>query len=234
MPRTSIDYGSAAGGLKWHEALPRGTRCKPNEVGDSMIQDAKRTDAGIIDATVVSLRRRVRTVTRSSYAARLATWFIAWSFGVVGFEDAGRLKGEDSPAAYSAEERGHWSLRPRLRHATPTLLSKEHARRARVRADLFVLARLEKIELPPAPPLGFATFARRIFVDLIGRVPMPGELDEASETEEPDTTERLVDRLLASPRFGESWGVHWLDVVRYAESEGFEYDRHRAGAWRYR
>ena len=101
MPRTSINYGSAGGGRRWQEALPCGTRCKTHEVGDSMIRDAKRCDAGIVDATVVSLRRRFFTVPRLFDATRLAMWFLAWRFGVVGFDDAGHLKGEDRPGAYS-------------------------------------------------------------------------------------------------------------------------------------
>src|SRR6185295_7872820 len=78
------------------------------------------------------------------------------------------------------------------------------------------------------------TLIRRLSFDRIGLPPTPEEVEAFVRDHRPDAYDRLVERLLASPRYGERWGHHWLDVVRYAETEGFEYDRHRVGAWRYR
>ena len=88
--------------------------------------------------------------------------------------------------------------------------------------------------LKPAPPADRLTLIRRVTFDLTGLPPTPGEVDAFLADHRPNAYERLVDRLLASPAYGERWARHWLDVVRYAESHGFEYDRLRDHAWRYR
>jgi hypothetical protein len=100
--------------------------------------------------------------------------------------------------------------------------------------DAFVLARLEKAGLHPAPEADRRTLIRRVTFDLTGLPPTPEEVAAFVADTSPDAYERLVDRLLASLHYGERWAQHWLDVVRYAETEGFEYDRHRPGAWRFR
>jgi hypothetical protein len=100
--------------------------------------------------------------------------------------------------------------------------------------DAFILARLRLAELGPAPQADRRTLARRLYFNLIGLPPPPDAIEAFAADLAPDAYERLVDRLLANPHYGEAWGQHWLDVVRYAESEGFEYDRHRHGAWRFR
>jgi hypothetical protein len=93
---------------------------------------------------------------------------------------------------------------------------------------------LEDAKLRPAPPAERRTLIRRVYFNLIGLPPPPEEIAAFESDQAPDAYERLIDRLLASPHYGEQWGQHWLDVARYSESEGFEYDRHRAGAWRFR
>ena len=98
--------------------------------------------------------------------------------------------------------------------------------------DAFILARLKQAELRPSPPAEPRTLVRRLNFNLLGLPPTPEEIQAFVSDGAPDAYERLVDRLLASPHYGERWAQHWLDVVRYAESEGFEYDRHRPGAWR--
>lgn len=100
--------------------------------------------------------------------------------------------------------------------------------------DAFVLAKLRAKDLRPAKPADAATLVRRVYFDLIGLPPSPGEVDAFVSDPAPDAYERLVERLLASPHYGERWGQHWLDVVRFAETEGFEYDQLRANAWRFR
>ncbi len=100
--------------------------------------------------------------------------------------------------------------------------------------DPFVLNKLEATGLQPAPGASRAELIRRMAFDILGLPPTPDEIDRFVADNSPDAIERLVDRLLASPRYGERWGQHWLDVARFAETEGFEYDRTVLGAWRFR
>lgn len=100
--------------------------------------------------------------------------------------------------------------------------------------DAFVLARLEKQGLTPAPPASKIALARRVFADVVGVLPSPAEADLFLRDSSPDAYEKLVNRLLADPRYGERWGRYWLDLVRYADTQGFEGDGVRPRAWRYR
>ena len=99
--------------------------------------------------------------------------------------------------------------------------------------DAFILARLEKEGLAPSPPASRATLIRRLYLDLIGLPPTPADVDAFVGDERPDAYERLVDRLLASPHYGERWGRHWLDLARYADSNGYTRDFGRQ-IWKYR
>jgi hypothetical protein len=100
--------------------------------------------------------------------------------------------------------------------------------------DAFVLARLERAGLRPNPPADRATLLRRVTFDLTGLAPTPQELAAFLADETPNAYEKVVDRQLASPRFGERWAQHWLDVVRYADTDGFKLDHVRPEAYRYR
>ena len=100
--------------------------------------------------------------------------------------------------------------------------------------DVFVLAHLEKAQIRPASAAVRAAFMRRLFLDLLGLPPSPGEIDAFLADGAPDAADRLVDRLLASPHFGERWGRHWLDLARYADSDGYTLDSPRPWAWRWR
>jgi mono/diheme cytochrome c family protein len=100
--------------------------------------------------------------------------------------------------------------------------------------DSFILAKLESKGLKPAPPAPKYTLLRRVYADLIGEPPTPEEADAFLKDTDPKAYEKLVDRLLADPRYGERWARHWLDLVRYAETHGFENDGARPHAWRYR
>lgn len=135
-----------------------------------------------------------------------------------------------------AEESGprHWSLRPIQRPAVPLVTTVETLAGQTSPIDAFVRVKLLEQGLQPAPPADRATLIRRLTLDLTGLLPTPAEIDAFLADDTADAYERLVDRLLESPAYGEQWGRHWLDVIRYAETEGFEYDRHRAGAWRFR
>jgi hypothetical protein len=94
--------------------------------------------------------------------------------------------------------------------------------------------RMEQAGLKPAPPAEKYTLLRRLHFDLIGLPPTPDEVDRFGQDTSPDAYERVVDRLLASPQFGERWGRHWLDVARYAESSGKDVNIAFPHAWRYR
>jgi hypothetical protein len=100
--------------------------------------------------------------------------------------------------------------------------------------DAFVEAKLAEQGLAPTPEADRLTLIRRLTWDLIGLPPTPAEIDAFVADERPDAYERLSDRLLASPRHGEHWARHWLDLVRYAESDGYKQDAYRPEAWRYR
>jgi hypothetical protein len=128
----------------------------------------------------------------------------------------------------------HWSLRPCSHPSPPVFGDPAHRDWVRTPVDAFILDRLTRTGLCPAPEADRVTLIRRLFFDLIGIPPTPEEIAAFANDPAPDAYEQLVERLLASPRYGERWGRHWLDVVRYAETEGFEYDRHRPGAWRFR
>jgi hypothetical protein len=100
--------------------------------------------------------------------------------------------------------------------------------------DAFILARLEQESVTPSPDADKPTLVRRLFIDLIGLPPTPAEVAEFVNDDSPNAYERLVDRLLASPHYGERYGRNWLDLARYADTDGYEKDLARPHAWRYR
>jgi len=125
----------------------------------------------------------------------------------------------------------HWAFEPPQRHATPTV---KDAARVRSPIDNFILARLEREGLEPSPEADRRTLLRRLSLDLLGLPPTPGQVQAFLADTRPDSYERLVDSLLASPHFGERWGRHWLDLARYADSGGYLNDTLRPYAYRYR
>jgi mono/diheme cytochrome c family protein len=125
----------------------------------------------------------------------------------------------------------HWAFQP-LRRAAPPLVKHEAWLRNDI--DRFVLARLEQEKLAPSGEADRYTQIRRLSLDLLGLPPTPSEVDDFVNDTRPHAYERLVERLLASPHYGERWGRHWLDLARYADSDGYEADRPRPYQWRYR
>ncbi|WP_165251361.1 PSD1 and planctomycete cytochrome C domain-containing protein [Paludisphaera soli] len=124
----------------------------------------------------------------------------------------------------------HWSFQaPKV----PPIPDAKHADRARNPIDRFILARLDQEGLEPAPEADRRTLIRRLSLDLIGLPPTIEEVDAFLADDRPDAYERLVDRLLASPHYGEQWARHWLDRARYADTNGYEKDRERS-IWPYR
>ena len=132
-------------------------------------------------------------------------------------------------------DRELWSLKP-LREVQPDGLDAPAAWASWPRnpIDRFVLRKLLENGLTPAAEASRRTLIRRVAFDLTGLPPTPEEIDRFLVDGTPDAYERLVDRLLASPQYGERWGRHWLDLVRYAESDGHRADAYRPDAWRYR
>ena len=130
-----------------------------------------------------------------------------------------------------AAGREHWSYR-RLGPVSPP--DVKNAAWLQNDIDRFILAKQEAAGLAPAPAAAPQTLARRLFFDLIGLPPTPQELAEFFADTSPEAYEKLVDRLLASQRFGERWARHWLDTVRFGESSGYEFDADRGGAFYYR
>jgi hypothetical protein len=128
-------------------------------------------------------------------------------------------------------ERSHWAFTPPVRQPLPTV---KEAAWPRTPIDAFILAKLEAEHVSPAPPATRAMLLRRLSFDLTGLPPRLEELGTFEAATAPDAFEREVDRLLASPAFGERWGQYWLDLARFAETDGFEHDKVRPEAWRYR
>ncbi len=126
-----------------------------------------------------------------------------------------------------------WSLKPLTRPTLPTL-TPEDAKRVRNPVDQFILAKLRDNGLSPSPEADRRTLIRRLSFDLTGLPPTPDEIDAFINDPAPDAYERLVARLLASPTYGERWTRHWLDVVHYGDTHGYDKDQPRPNAWPYR
>jgi hypothetical protein len=139
----------------------------------------------------------------------------------------------NAPARAASEElkgKEHWAYQPRRNVSVP---EPKNAAWPRGDIDRFILAGLESRNVTPVPDADGATLLRRAYFDLIGLPPTPKQVDAFLADKSGRAFERIVDGLLASPQFGERWGRHWLDVVRYAESvtlRGFVFKE----AWRYR
>ena len=129
------------------------------------------------------------------------------------------------------EGRQFWAYQP---VANPLLPAVKNTQWARSPVDRFILAKLEANRLKPAAAADKRTLLRRVFVDMIGLLPTPAEMDSFLRDTSPEAFDKVVDRLLASPQYGERWGRHWLDVVRYADSNGMDENAAHANAWRYR
>lgn len=144
-------------------------------------------------------------------------------------------QGASWPAESSAQSSGagksaHWSFQPVRRPAVPAA----QAGRAKNPVDNFILAKLEKRGLQPSAEAPTTVLLRRLYLDLTGLPPSEEEQAAYLADQRPDAYERLVERLLASPHYGEKWARQWLDLARYADSEGGVHDFARPYAWRYR
>ncbi|MEI7955082.1 MAG: PSD1 and planctomycete cytochrome C domain-containing protein [Verrucomicrobiota bacterium] len=164
-----------------------------------------------------------------SEIADLTTWVnmgAPWPNNTAGAA-AGKL-----PAFDLAKRReAHWAWQP-IRPQTLPLVQDEHW--PATEPDRFILAKLEEAGLKPATAADGRTLIRRAYFDLIGLPPSPAEVEAFLKDSSPKAYENVLDRLLASPQFGERWARHWLDLVRYAETLGHEFDFANFNAWRYR
>ncbi len=125
----------------------------------------------------------------------------------------------------------HWAFQPPRRPATPEVRNSSWVRTP---VDAFIAREHEAKGLAPSPEAPRAALLRRLSLDLTGLPPSPEEIDAFLADASPDAVEKAVDRLLASPRYGERWGRHWLDFARFAETSGYEANSLRPTAWRYR
>lgn len=137
----------------------------------------------------------------------------------------------DTPAPQSKNE--WWSLRPPTRPSPPNL-NPEQRRWTRTPIDSFVISKLAAAGLSPSPEADRRTLIRRLYFDLIGLPPSRADVQTFVDDPDPDAYEKLVDRLLASPRYGERWARHWLDLVHYGDTHGYDKDKPRPNAWPYR
>jgi mono/diheme cytochrome c family protein len=128
-------------------------------------------------------------------------------------------------------DRSHWAFQPVKRPAIPAVKDRQWVRNA---VDAFILAKLEAKGFTPNPPATKRELLRRLYYDVTGLPPTPHEVEEFVADASPNAYEKRVDRLLASPRYGEKWGRHWLDLVRFAETNSYERDGRKPNAWRYR
>jgi len=137
--------------------------------------------------------------------------------------DQGAKWPDDGSTATNATD--WWSLKPLAKPAVPTVPNS---------IDQFILAKLRDKGLSPSPEADRRTLIRRVYFDLTGLPPTPEAIELFAKDNAPDAYEKLVDSLLASPRYGERWARHWLDVVHFGETHGYDKDQPRPNAWPYR
>ena len=129
------------------------------------------------------------------------------------------------------DARSFWSFQPLRRPPVPAVKKADWVRNP---IDAFVLSKLEDKGFRPAPEAGKVTLLRRAYYDLTGLPPTPADVEAFLADASPDAYDKVLDRLLASPHYGEKWGRHWLDLVRFAETNSYERDGPKPNAWRYR
>jgi cytochrome c553 len=162
--------------------------------------------------------------------AALARWVASGALWP-GSEQARPATPAGQPFRVSDDDRRFWSFRPLVRPAVPSVRNSAGLRNP---IDFFVRHQLEEKGLNSSPPALPRELCRRLTFDVHGLPPTPDEMAAFEADPRPDAAERLIDRLLASPRYGERWGRHWLDLVRFAQTNGYEEDDEKPFAWRYR
>src|SRR5262245_30460136 len=176
----------------------------------------------------VDLRMPPRGKLPDTVVADLATWV---KMGAPWPQDDTPKTTSKSGFDLQKRKREHWAWQPIRPQSPPAVRDKTWAHDP---VDRFLLAKLEEKGLSPAPPADRRTLLRRVSFDLVGLPPSPAEVEAFVWDESPNGFEKVVDRLLASPHFGERWGRHWLDLVRYGETRGHEFDPNIPNAHQYR
>lgn len=146
--------------------------------------------------------------------------------------DDGKVALRTQGDVFSKEDREWWAFQPVVRQVPPEDVPQ--ADWCRNEIDRFISVRHEKEQLAPAPEAERRALIRRVYFDLIGMPPSAEAIQNFENDPDPNAYEKLVDSLLARPEYGERWARHWLDLVRYADSDGFRADSYRPEAWRYR
>lgn len=144
---------------------------------------------------------------------------------------AARVAPKSHHTPITDEERNFWAFIPPRPVTPPTITDLDSSRNP---IDAFIRVKLEVSGIQPSPQAASRDLIRRAYFDLIGLPPDRSEVDNFLADNRPDAFERLLDQLLASPHYGERWGRHWLDVVRFAQTNGYERDAEKPFAWRYR
>jgi hypothetical protein len=138
---------------------------------------------------------------------------------------------ESTTRQFTEAQRKYWAFQKVVKPAVPAVKDKSWVRTP---IDAFILSKLEEKNLKPNPPADKVTLIRRAYLDLIGLPPTPEQVQAFVTDDSPKAFEKVVNELLASPRYGERWGRHWLDLARYADTQGFKADETRPNMWRYR
>ncbi len=209
-PKGNLSLTTAAGVLKGGDGGPAVVPGKPEE---SLLVD-------MISGDPPEMPKKSKPLSKQEVAI-IRTWIeegASWPEGLV-LKDR-RLEGQK-----------WWSLEPLKQPAVP---AAQHSAWVKTPVDAFVLDKLQQQGLRPSPEADRPTLIRRLCFDLLGLPPYPAEIDRFVADQSPNAYEALVDRLLASPHHGERWGRHWLDVVHYGDTHGYDKDKRRDNAWPYR
>ena len=223
----AVKVGKLKGGLRvdLREALRKGGDSgKPSIVPGKSEESLLLTAIGFGNADLqMPPKNRLPEATQ----ARFREWIL---MGAPDPRDGQVLAAAPAPMDV-VQARAFWSLKPPVEPAVPAVQNRAWPKSA---LDAFILAPLEKAGLPPAAAADKRTLLRRATYDLTGLPPTLAEVQSFLVDDSPDAFAKVVDRLLASPRYGEKWGRHWLDVARFADSNGMDENLAFVNAWRYR
>jgi len=208
LPRGKLRLDTAAAAIKGGESGPS---VVPGKSAESPLIDAVTGDG---DTERMPLKRPPLS---EAEIATLRAWV----------DQGAQAPSDETPSPPASV---HWAFVPPQRPPLPAVADPAWSGHP---VDAFVRARLDKERLTPSPEADKTTLIRRVSLDLIGLPPTPGEVASFLADDRPDAYERLVDRLLASPHYGERWARHWLDQARYADSNGYSIDAPRS-IWKYR
>lgn len=197
-----------------------GTALVPGKPDESLIVDAVRYD---------SLEMPPDGKLPQEEVAALTTWV---AMGAPWPGDDGRqvASARERVDQFTDKDRAFWSFQP-LQDVDPPNVESDWPRNE---IDQFIYRKLHEQGIAPAPEAGSIALLRRVYYDLIGLPPTAEQVTKFLDDDSPTAYEELIERLLDSPRYGERWARHWLDLVRYAESDGYKQDAYRSNAWRYR